>query len=108
MVSRLTATESSIVSNALNVLAQEGFHFSSEVSIMYFGGAANNLVAQSLAGKMGANFVGGFSHEFDLVGNVIGMNTLNPVRIIGSILAAPTLPFSSISPHSNYLFSQMK
>jgi hypothetical protein len=56
-----------------------------------------------------ATFVGGFTHEFDLVGNVIGMNTLNPIRIIGSILRSPTLMMGpSWSPHSLYLYSEIK
>jgi hypothetical protein len=50
-----------------------------------------------------------FSHDFDLVGNVPGLNTLNPIKIIGSILRSPTLMMSRAwSPHSLYLYSEIK
>jgi RHS repeat-associated protein len=98
-----------VVSNAMGVLAQEGFHFTADFGVVYFGNAANNMVARELANKIGASFVGGFSHEFDLVGNVVGMNTLNPIKIIGSILRAPTLMMGPAwSPHSLYLYSEIK
>jgi hypothetical protein len=38
---------------------------------------------------------------WDLVPNIIGLNTLNPIKIIGSIIAAPTLFMGpAVSPHT--------
>jgi hypothetical protein len=39
------------------------------------------------------------NHPYDLVPNVIGMNTINPVKIIGSIIAAPALSSSGPLAH---------
>jgi len=59
--------------------------------------------------EAGATFVGGFSHDFDLVGSVVGMNTLNPIKTIGSIRRSPTLMMAlRWSPHSMYLYSEIK
>src|SRR5271154_3986838 len=90
-----------IVSNALNTLAQEGYTFDNGIAITYYGSAANQWVAASLSQSVGATFNGVYNSPLDLVGNVLGLNTLNPFRFIGSILAAPTLFMGpGISPHS--------
>jgi hypothetical protein len=37
----------------------------------------------------------------DLVGNIVGLNSLNPFKAVGSLVAAPSL-FTRFSPHSGY------
>jgi RHS repeat-associated protein len=93
-----------IVSNALNVIGKSGFRFEQTITIIYNGPAANGQIAKKLAFNVGANLQTPInSHFFDIVGNVIGGNTANPFKIIGSILAVPTLFMGpNISPHSVY------
>ncbi|MGE0467631.1 MAG: RHS repeat-associated core domain-containing protein [Steroidobacteraceae bacterium] len=91
-----------IVSNALGVLAQSGFRFASQVSITYYGSAANVIVGRGLAQSVGAN-LNVVNHALDAVGNIVGFNTLNPIKFVGSILASPTMFMgSAVSPHSVY------
>jgi RHS repeat-associated protein len=92
-----------IISNALGKLADEGFTFDNGFSVTYYGSAANQYVAASLAQSVGATFNGPYNNFFDAVGNVVGLNTFNPFRIIGSILAFPLLFMGpKISPHDCY------
>lgn len=90
-----------IVSNAFSALAQNGFRFSTEVGVTYYGSAANILVGRSLAQSVGAQLTIS-NHFLDAVGNVVGLNTFNPFRVVGSIIASPAMFMGSISPHSVY------
>jgi hypothetical protein len=91
-----------IVNNALEILSEAGFKFDNGLTIIYYGSAANTLVTQGLAQSVGATFQGPTNSFFDGVGNIVGLNTLNPFRIIGSILAAPFLFKGGVTPHNCY------
>jgi RHS repeat-associated protein len=91
-----------IVNDALTTLSSAGFTFDNGLSITYFGSAANSLVAQGLSQSVGATFEGAFNSPFDAVGNVLGLNTLNPFRIVGSILAFPSLFTGGVTQHNCY------
>jgi RHS repeat-associated protein len=93
-----------IISNALQKLTDEGYYFDNGLTITFYGAAANQNVTEALARSVGATFSMPVQDSFfDLVGNVIGGNTLNPFRIVGSMLATPTLFMGQpISPHSCY------
>lgn len=72
------------------------------LTLRYYGAAANRWVAKDLVRAVNAVWGGMQNHWFDAVGNIIGVNTLNPLKWIGSLLASPLLFFSSVSPHSQY------
>lgn len=89
-----------IMNKALSDLHKEGVDMRG-ISLSYHGSAANVLTSNVLARRIGgliANFEG---HSLDAVHNVIGMNTINPLRIAGSLLATPLLfRGRDVSPHS--------
>jgi hypothetical protein len=71
------------------------------------------------SGRRGPNYLavtsgtkrwaGDSNHDFDLVGHVVGRNTLNCAEIIGWILGSPTLMMHPAwCPHSLYLYSEIK
>ena len=74
--------------------------------IQFHGGANNAWQTNKILSKAGIGKYGeDNNHPFDLVPNIIGLNTLNPIKIIGSTIAAPALsdsgPFKKLkSPHT--------
>jgi hypothetical protein len=72
------------------------------MTINYHGAAANVYLSHEVANKIGANINEFKGHALDPVHNLVGGNTLNPLRMVGSLLASPFL-FSNDrnkSPHS--------
>jgi hypothetical protein len=68
--------------------------------VKFHSGANNALISQRILDKAGVEKIGkDNNHPYDLVPNVIGMNTINPVKIIGSIIAAPALSSSGPLAH---------
>lgn len=70
-------------------------------SVAVFGGAVHNAAILGNLRQAGVGLVGkGFyNHPFDAVPQVVGFNTLNPFKIVGSVLAVPTL-LTPASPHT--------
>ncbi|WP_395746594.1 hypothetical protein [Prosthecobacter sp.] len=90
-----------ILNSALEDLHKEGKNMKG-INLNHHGAAANSLLTAVLAHRIGANKPKFEGHPLDAVHNIIGMNTLNPLRIAGSLLASPLL-FNSDpdkSPHS--------
>jgi hypothetical protein len=90
-----------IANSALGDLRKEGKDMRG-LQMNYHGAAANSLLSRALAHRIGAQVNEFTGHALDPVHNIVGMNTLNPLRIAGSVLAAP-LVFSedrNLSPHS--------
>ncbi|MFL0798391.1 MAG: type II toxin-antitoxin system RelE/ParE family toxin [Cellvibrionaceae bacterium] len=88
--------------------------------VQFHSGANNARVTQKALDKAGIKKIGpDNNHPFDLVPNVIGLNTVNPIKFLGSIVAAPALsdlgPLRRLkSPHTlpnareNWKFWQWK
>ncbi len=90
-----------ILNSALEDLHKEGKDMKG-MNLNHHGAAANSVLTAILARRIGANKPHFEGHPLDPVHNIIGMNTRNPLRIAGSLLAAP-LVFSSdpnLSPHT--------
>lgn len=90
-----------ILNSALEDLHKEGKDMKG-MNLNYHGAAANSVLSAILAHRIGANKPHFDGHALDPVHNIIGMNTANPARIVGSLVAAP-LVFSSdpnLSPHT--------
>lgn len=90
-----------IANSALGDLRKEGKDMRG-LQMNYHGAAANSLLSRALAHRIGAQVNEFTGHALDPVHNIVGMNTLNPLRMAGSVLAAP-LVFSKdrdLSPHS--------
>ncbi len=77
--------------------------------VTFHGEAVNHFVTRRILRDAGVQLVGsgqfkgGFrSHPFDAVSTLIGFNTINPIRIIGSILYSPLLKYGGrkYSPHT--------
>jgi hypothetical protein len=79
-----------ILNSALGDLRKEGKDMRG-MNLNYHGAAANNLLSAGLAHRVGAHIQNFQGHALDPVHNIVGMNTLNPLRIVGSVLAAPLL-----------------
>jgi hypothetical protein len=90
-----------ILANAMETMNLQGVSFTSSPMINTYGAASNRWLTSSLAQSVGAQGPFGWDRAIDAVGNVLGLNTFNPFRIIGSILSAPLL-FTRWSPHSYY------
>lgn len=94
-----------MLTNAMKILNQQNFKFSGPTKITFNGGAANYALGAYRARQLGGSFTpisSQNSHYFDPVSNLVGMNTVNPIRIGGSVLwGAPNL-FTSLSPHGSY------
>ena len=90
-----------IVNSALGDLRKEGKDMRG-LTLNYHGAAANSLLSRALAQRIGAHVNEFTGHALDPVHNIVGMNTLNPLRIAGSVLAAPLLfnKDRDVSPHS--------
>jgi hypothetical protein len=76
----------------------------SQNSVAFHSGANNELVTNYYLQNAGINSgkdITYLNSPWDLVPNIIGLNTLNPIKIIGSIIAAPTLFMGpAVSPHT--------
>jgi mRNA-degrading endonuclease RelE of RelBE toxin-antitoxin system len=69
-------------------------------SVQFHAGANNAMVSKGILAKAGIAKVGpDNNHPYDLVPNIAGMNTINPVKIVGSLLAAPALSDSGPLKH---------
>ncbi len=71
-------------------------------SIAFHGNANNNVRSKLLMNRAGITVIPGQATEYDFVRNIIGMNTLNPRKIIGSLVYARHVFSGSISqsPHT--------
>lgn len=71
-------------------------------SIIFHGNANNNLRSKSLFARAGIGVVAIRTNEYDMVPNIIGMNTLNPQKLIGSLVYSPHVFSGSVlqSPHT--------
>lgn len=90
-----------IANDALEDLRKEGKDMRG-MKVKYHGAAANVLKSKMLADSIGAEMEEFRGHALDPVHNIVGMNTMNPLRIAGSLVAAPLL-FNSDrekSPHT--------
>jgi len=90
-----------ILNKSLQTLHKEGVEMKG-MKLSYHGAAANVLRSRMFANKVGAEIVENDGHPLDAVHNIVGMNTVNPLRIAGSVIAAPLLfKNDRISPHTN-------
>ena len=71
-------------------------------SIAFHGGANNNLRSKPLFSRAGVTVLAIRSNDYDLVPNIIGMNTLNPRKILGAVLYSNHVMSGSVlqSPHT--------
>ncbi|MGM8228869.1 hypothetical protein ACSV5M_19975 [Cellvibrio sp. ARAG 10.3] len=71
-------------------------------SIVFHGNANNNLRSKPLFSRAGVKVLAIRSNDYDMVPNIIGMNTLNPRKIIGSVLYSNHVMSGSVlqSPHT--------
>ncbi|MBV6501190.1 MAG: hypothetical protein CJBNEKGG_03695 [Prosthecobacter sp.] len=90
-----------ILNSALSDLRKEGKDMRG-MNITYHGAAANVMLSKRLAGQIGANINVFKGHALDPVHNLVGMNTLNPLRLAGSLVASPLIfrGDRDLSPHS--------
>jgi RHS repeat-associated protein len=90
-----------ILNSALSDLRKEGKDMRG-MNITYHGAAANVMLSKRLARQIGANINVFKGHALDPVHNLVGMNTLNPLRMAGSLIASPLIfqGDRDLSPHS--------
>jgi hypothetical protein len=90
-----------ILNTALADLRKEGKEMKG-MNITYHGSAANVMLSKRLARQTGANINVFKGHALDPVHNLVGMNTLNPLRMAGSLIASPLIfqGDRDLSPHS--------
>jgi RHS repeat-associated protein len=88
-----------IVSNALRQVAEGSL--STSTTINFHGAGVGRRIHSRTTTRAGAAVGNYHANNFDLVPNVIGMATFNPIQIVGSILLAPLL-VTSLSPHTWY------
>lgn len=71
-------------------------------SIAFHGNANNNVRSKLLMDRAGITIIPGQTTDYDFVRNIIGMNTLNPRKLIGSIVYGNHVTGGSInqSPHT--------
>lgn len=71
-------------------------------SVAFHGNANNNLRSKALFNRAGVKVISVRSNDYDMVNTVIGLNTANPWRIIGSAVYANLLFSGSVnqSPHT--------
>ena len=71
-------------------------------SIAFHGSANNNLRSKPLFSRAGVTVLAIRSNDYDLVPNIIGMNTLNPRKILGAVLYSNHVMSGSVlqSPHT--------
>jgi hypothetical protein len=71
-------------------------------SIAFHGSANNTLRSKPLFSRAGVTVLAIRSNDYDLVPNIIGMNTLNPRKILGAVLYSNHVMSGSVlqSPHT--------
>lgn len=71
-------------------------------SIAFHGNANNNARSKLLMDRAGITVIPGQATDYDFVRNIIGMNTLNPRKLLGSIVYSNHVTGGSInqSPHT--------
>lgn len=71
-------------------------------SVAFHGNANNNLRSKPLLRRAGIEVLSVVNHDYDLVPNLIGLNTLNPRKIIGSLAYINHVTGGSVqqSPHT--------
>lgn len=71
-------------------------------SVAFHGNANNNLRSKFLFARAGIQVLAVRTNDYDMVGNLIGMNTLNPRKVIGSVVYANHVFSGSVaqSPHT--------
>ena len=71
-------------------------------SVAFHSGANNQWVTNSIMEGAGVRVIGYRDHPFDPVPNIAGFNTLNPVKLIGSVFALPFVIWGGPeqSPHT--------
>ena len=71
-------------------------------SIAFHGSANNTLRSKPLFSRAGVTVLAIRSNDYDLVPNIIGMNTLNPRKILGAVLYSNHVTSGSVlqSPHT--------
>ena len=79
---------------------RHGFHLNNQ-TVAVFSGAANSLMMRENLAESGVALLGkGFYNPpFDLVPQVVALDTVNPLKWAGSILSVPAL-FTKYSPHT--------
>ncbi|MFN4291751.1 MAG: hypothetical protein ACK4E7_12860 [Permianibacter sp.] len=110
----LTATQASGRSVSWVAHSQGGIIFSeavrvaggslSNMRVSFHAGGNNRWVTNGILSRAGVGLIGrGYhDHPFDPVPNIAGLNTANPFKIVGSILAVPFVIWGGPerSPHT--------
>ena len=90
-----------IFSSAVSYLNDQGVSLTN-VSAVFNGAAANHWVTGGIMAKSGVTIKEWNGHPGDFVHDVIGLNTVNPFRIVGAILLFPTMWIPGASQHCCY------
>lgn len=71
-------------------------------SVAFHGNANNNLRSSVLFERAGVKVISTRANDYDMVNNIIGMNTVNPWRILGSLVYSNHVMDGSVqqSPHT--------
>jgi hypothetical protein len=84
---------------AVRTIANRGGTIAGQ-SVTFLAGANNRWVTNSIMGRAGVTVGGYYGSWFDLVPNIVGMNSLNPIQWAVNILASPFLA-TPWSPHTH-------
>lgn len=70
--------------------------------VAFHGNANNNMRSKLLFDRAGIEVVATRVNDYDFVGNILGFNTLNPIKLVGSIVYANHVFSGSVvqSPHT--------
>jgi RHS repeat-associated protein len=90
-----------IFSSAVSYLNEKGVSLSN-VSAVFNGAAANQWVTGMIMAQAGVTIKEWNAHPGDFVHDVIGLNTINPLRLVPSVLMLPTLLIEGSNPHCCY------
>lgn len=71
-------------------------------SVVFHSGANNEWVTNNIIEYAGVRAIGYRNHPFDPVPNIVGFNALNPIKLLGSVLALPAVILGGpeLSPHT--------
>ncbi len=71
-------------------------------SVAFHGNGNNNLRSKVLLDRAGIKTVATRGHDYDLVYNIVGLNTVNPWKFLGSAVYSPHVMNGSVqqSPHT--------
>lgn len=83
---------------AVRTIAKGGGSLAGQ-SVTFLSGANNQWVTNSIMGRAGVTVGGYYGSWFDLVPNIVGLNSLNPIQWAVDILASPLLA-TRWSPHT--------